>query len=113
MAIVLTTVFLLVIIPRQASLPKTDREPYLVNLESDDDFRAFVTENTACFNSTSGIIDPLVRRYLPLQYDYIFCSGTKVAELPERTIYVDTLFMAGNLTDVSYKTVSLYYWVNP
>ncbi|MBN2368800.1 hypothetical protein JXC34_07290 [Candidatus Woesearchaeota archaeon] len=113
MAIVITTIFLLVIIPKQSTLSRQASEAYLVNLMDDENFRVFVTGNTACFNSTSGQqINAMIARYLPNQYDYIVCSGARVTELPERNVFVDTLLIAGNITSIQPKVVRLYYWAN-
>jgi len=109
--IIVTTIFLLVIIPKQAINTEDKVQLYLINLEKNADFRSFVSQNTGCYNSsTSFIINTLIEEYLPSNYDYLICSDAKATELPETRVVVDTLFFAGNITSVNYKTVRLYYW---
>jgi hypothetical protein len=109
LAIVLTTFFVLMLMPQESSMHESKKTSYLIYLESDPAFRELAATNDACFDSGSEV-DWIIRQYLPQNYDYVFCAGTSTGNLPHRSVYVDTLFFAGETSDVSFKTLRLYYW---
>lgn len=110
LVIILSTIFLLVILPKQQQITETKSTPYLIYLEKDADFREFIQSNTQCYNSSSSEASKFIRRYLPQELDYILCSGTKTTNLPEKNVFVDSLFFSGNISNVEYKIIRLYYW---
>lgn len=108
--VVLSSIFLLAIVPQAANAPVTGRISYLVKLEKDENFRSFVNSNPGCFNSTNTLVDSLMQRYAQKKFDYVLCSGERASNLPSKTVYLDTLFFAGNITDTNYRIIRLYYW---
>src|SRR3989344_7066747 len=110
-AIVLTTIFILVILPKGAERFGTERPTYLTKPESHPDFRSFAAANSGCFNSSqSPILTSLIERYLPRQYDYTLCIGTRATSLPDKDIQIDSVFFAGNISQTNFRTIRLYYW---
>jgi len=110
LVIILSSIFLLVILPKQQQNTETKSTPYLIYLEQDPEFRNFINSNTRCYNSSSNEANNFVKRYLPKEFDYILCSGTKATNLPEKNVFVDSLFFSGNISNVEYKIIRLYYW---
>ena len=111
LVVVLTTIFLVLIIPGRESLSRSKHSSYLINLEKNDDFRNFVTNNNACFNSTpANTATALIERYLPQEFDYTLCTGPKIESVPEKDVYIDLLVIVGNYTYTNFKTIRLYYW---
>ena len=111
LVVVLTTVFLVLIIPGQESLTRSKHPSYLINLETNDDFRNFVTNNNACFNSTpANTATGLIERYLPLEFDYTLCTGLKIESVPQKEVFIDSIVIIGNHTHTNFKTIRLYYW---
>ena len=110
LVIILSTIFLLVILPKQQQITETKSTPYLIYLEKDAEFRDFIISSNECYNSSSAEASSYVEKYLPQELDYILCSGTKSTNLPEKNVFVDSLFFAGNISNVEYKIIRLYYW---
>jgi len=111
LVIVLSSIFLLVVVPKQASVERTENPSYLISLEKNSQFRDFVNANNGCYDSNQGaVINRLVVDYLPDEYDYTICIGRKASSLPQKNLFVDTLFVSGNYTNINYKVVRLYYW---
>lgn len=111
LVIVISSIFIISITEDKSQLTRTSHDSYLINLERDSSFRDFVTNNNACFNSTpQNNLTLLIQRYIPIEYDYVICTGPTVGALPEKDIYVDTLVHAGNYSETNFKTVKLYYW---
>ncbi len=110
LVIVLSTIFLLVILPKHQQITETKSTPYLIYLEKDPGFRDFIISSNECYNSSSAEASSFIEKYLPQELDFILCSGTKATNLPEKNVFVDSLFFSGNISDVEYKTVRLYYW---
>ncbi len=111
LVIIITTIFVLSIASRQAENKPSERISVLNKLEKDSGFRGFVMENSGCYNSASLEINYLIAGYLPDNYDYLFCISEKSESLPQKEVYLDTLFFAGNITDIRFKTLRLYYWL--
>ena len=97
--------FLLIIIPSQQSVNERLTGNYLVLLQDNAEFRNYVINNNNCVNS-SVFID----KYLSEEIGYTLCVNKKSNNLPIKEIYVDTMFIVGNYSDINYKTVRLYYW---
>jgi hypothetical protein len=111
LVIIITSIFMIIIFPKQSSTQVIRQDSYLINMEKDIGFRDFIILNKGCFNSSSGlIINNIIERYLPKEYDYIFCSDDKASQVPLKKITIDSLFIAGNITSINFKTVRLYYW---
>ncbi len=119
LVIVITTIFMLVIIPQGSTNIIKEREPYLIYLQELPEFRNFVSNNDGCFDSgESNTVDNLIRRYLPDEYYYTLCLNARMQSsnylfnygTPQKEVHVDTLLFAGNYTNINIKTVRLYYW---
>ncbi|MBT3720739.1 hypothetical protein HOC50_00945 [archaeon] len=110
LVIVVSTIFLLSIMPKQESLLKNDLKDVLISLEDNDNFRNFCLENTGCFNSINTVIDSQIRSYLPESYEYRLCVGATPTSIPNTEVFLETLYFVGNGTESQDKTVFLYYW---
>lgn len=111
LVIVVSTMFLLVIIPKQNSLNRAELKEVLINLEDNPQFRSFSSENTGCYNSTNQTISELIESYLAFAYDYNLCIGVLPDSVPDKDIFVESLLFVGNHTEVQNKIIRLYYWV--
>jgi hypothetical protein len=109
LAVILTAIIMLVVIPKHNSINR-ERQEYLSSLVHDGEFRAFASAQSICTNSTDIETERYVRRYLPKEYDYYFCRGAFPNELPNRNVYLDSIFFAGNYTVLNFKTLRLYYF---
>jgi len=110
-AIILTTIFMLAIMPKQVTNKPIERKSYLIYLEKDNEFRDFVMRNTGCFDSESNQeADNIIRKFLPNNFEFTLCSGTRLSELPAKLVFADTLFFSGNITETNFKVIRLYYW---
>lgn len=107
LVIIITTLFMTIVIPGESEQTISKQKEYLGKLENNPDFRAFVTGNTGCFGPSEMIY---VQDYLSNQFDYRLCIDAKAVDLPDTDVFVDTLFYAGNITNIDYKIVRLYYW---
>lgn len=111
LAIVLSTIFLLAIIPKFSSNPLSERKTYLIYLEDDPGFRDFAAAGQGCFLSGTDVeLDAMIRRYVPAKENFAFCIDNFPESLPDARVFADTLFLAGNLTEVRFIKVRLYYW---
>jgi hypothetical protein len=111
MIILLTVFFMFVIMPVFVEKGELSTTSYLASLIMDPDFRAFLTGAPACYNSTdmnNGTL--LVGRQLPRGYSFMLCTGRYPESLPVADVYQDTMFFAGNVTDLGYKVIRVYYW---
>ncbi|MBU0758194.1 MAG: hypothetical protein KKF44_09055 [Nanoarchaeota archaeon] len=112
-AIVFAFTFLLYFLPKFAGVQNVEKsENVLKHLEHDNVFRDFVISNTGCINKTdnSSVISQ-IEEYLPDVYDYRFCINDRIYDLPPKKVLIDTVFIAGNLSDYSPSVVRLYYWI--
>ena len=113
LVIILTAMFLTIVLPRNNINDKTQNSFYLINLAQIDSFRDFVINSESCFNSSTNVSDIGIvnlKNYLGEEFDFVFCINTLPLSLPEKTIYLDTLFFSGNVSNPNYKTLRLYYW---
>ena len=110
-AIVLTTLFLMMVIPDNRLNQKSVSEPRLIKLESNQNFRDFIGSNEGCFNSSNTLLDAIIRNYLSMEYDFIFCINDRTTYLPNKDVITDTMFYAGNISELNYKTIRLYMWI--
>lgn len=104
--VIVTTLFMTVVLSREPEQKSIKAEAFLINIENNPAFRAFVSQNNGCHNSPINIMQD----YVPSGYDYMLCINAKPANLPEQDVFVDMLFYAGNITNINYKIVRLYYW---
>ena len=111
-AIVLTLIFIILLVPREdISEPRGNKIEIMNKLEKYPEFRAGVIENTGCFNRSSGnIISDTIDNYLSSRYDYYLCIDDAAENLPDKRVYVDSVFITGNITNFQHKIVRLYYW---
>jgi hypothetical protein len=111
LVIIISTIFLLIIIPRQESLRRSELMDIFVNLEENEHFRSFASENLGCFGSENMIASDLIEPYLPESYDYYLCIGSTPDLLPRKDVFTESLFFSGNHTEIQNKVIRLYYWV--
>lgn len=95
-------------VPSNQDLPSTD---VLEKLSFDNDFRNCALDNNlSCVNSS-------VYEFLPTLYkdSYSLHLSNNASFIPnnlpeDRRVYANSLFIAGNLTDINPVIVKLYYW---
>jgi hypothetical protein len=111
-AIFITFTFLLVYIPSQRQLAFDDLPPnFLVDLRDNDDFRRCVMlENYTCINETVNVnIEDSYEFVINVSDDpYTVTHG-----LPNKRVYSNSIFLAGNTTSANKSIVRLYFWNRP
>lgn len=112
LVVVLTTLFMLVIIPNKTEFDDFQRPSYLLNLEENEEFRSYIAfSNNVCYNSSSdNSATELVERYLPNNYDYWLCVEIIPGYLPPIDVTIDSLVIVGNYSKPKFKIVRLFYW---
>ena len=111
LVMVISTIFLLIILPKQNYCDNMQKESYLIHLEKDETFRHFITDHTACYNSTpKNTLTVLVDRHVPKEFEYKICIDKTPNTLPKKDIFIDSLVIAGNYSQTDFKTIRLYYW---
>jgi len=115
LAIVITFIFLIFIIPNNFSGSKQEKLNILNNLIEENEFRdAIMNMSSECLNKTSGnqandIINPIMGD----EWNYYLCKDKKPEELPRKEVFVESAFFTGNITDYyPNKIIKLYYWHN-
>ena len=106
LALALSFLFLTFIVKPYIPKKQLTTADYLDELKDDSVFRNCVlSENTTCINSSLTTI-------IPTKYIYTFSINTTNVTLPEdKDIFVNSLFVAGNLTCYQPKTLWLWYWL--
>jgi competence protein ComGC len=109
-AIVMTFIFLVILIPRASQQDKQDvGTGILARLEQRDAFRSCVL-----LRDNSCLYD-LVNNSLPRRYQFDITVSEDPSYKPvlnaTENIYTDSVFIAGNDTMYNGTTVRLFYWV--
>ena len=108
-AIFITFIFLIVFIPLQRERAQSTAPPnVLATLRDNDEFRnCVIQKNETCINQS-------IDRNLEDSYDFRFnLSDTPYASappLPQKKIYANSMFIAGNETNSTRMIVRLYFW---
>jgi len=90
--------------PSELDFQKTS---VLKNLEQDSVFRnCALAKDVDCLDSSFIETTP----NFPNRYNYTIAIDS-VPEFPKKHIFVDSVFIASNLTTYNPVTVKLYYWV--
>lgn len=107
MALLLTFLVITFIFPRMTAT-KTKPMTVLNILEQDPGFRACVVGGNFTCTET------YVREYLGPEYSFAVDISENVntirTNLPEKDVYVDSIYISGNLTSYAPRMVKLYYW---
>ncbi len=114
LAIIITAIFVILLIPRlRVAEVKEDKPEVLEQLEKDPDFRLnVITTSEGCYNKSSkNTLTQKVESYLLDEYEYRICLNEKALNLTEKKVYVDSVFILGNMTNFSHREVRLYYWL--
>jgi len=113
-AIVLTLIFVILMVPKENTSELKGEGIKIMNLmEKYPDFISETIENDGCFNRTSSNkLANLTEEYISGSYSYYICVDSAATNLPNKRIYVDSVFMTGNITNYQHKIVRLYYWVS-
>lgn len=113
MAVVFTFVFVLYVIPRFTGTEEVkENVEILTELEKLPGFRNFVVANKGCYNSLQNEeINTYVEEYLPAEYDYEICIDDISTDLPDKNIFIDSVIIAGNISEYNPKTVRLFHWI--
>ena len=84
-----------------------ERQDYLSLLNQNNGFRdCVINEDVSCVRN-------YVDDVLPTIYAYEVSIGkgsSSQISLPDKKIYIDSLFISGNTTNYDDKTVKIYYW---
>lgn len=109
MAIFITFLFLLVFIPQQREQATRQAPPNaLVGLAGNDDFRnCAITRNFTCINQT---IDKQLEDKYDFRVNISESQNAILPLLPQKRIYANTLFIAGNMTKATTRIVRLFFW---
>lgn len=108
-AIFITFLFLIVFIPQQREKAQsTTPQNVLVTLMDNDDFRnCVIQKNQTCINQS-------IDKNLEDSYDFKFnLSDSPYASapaLPQKKVYANSMFLAGNTTNSTRTIVRLYFW---
>ncbi|NTV23623.1 MAG: hypothetical protein HGA85_04575 [Nanoarchaeota archaeon] len=105
----LTSIFVLSILPTQVVTKATAGKHYLIKVE--DDIRAIAVSGRRCMNeSAPGAAIEELKEMLPPGTGFQVCIDMTPEALPDKRVSVDNLFIAGNITNLTYNHVKLYYW---
>ncbi|MBI2143161.1 hypothetical protein HYU20_02360 [Candidatus Woesearchaeota archaeon] len=108
-AIFITFLFLIVFIPTQRERAQPTAPPnVLADLRDNDEFRNCVMQkNETCINQS-------IDRNLEDSYDFKFNLSDKpnagAPALPQKQVYANSMFIAGNTTNSTQLIVRLYFW---
>ncbi len=108
-AIVLTYLFLILITPKQVPTASRERIAETLSiLQQNDDFRnCVISENGTC-------VDSNIRLFLQASFDYVYSVSSDPnyvpSGLPQKRIFVDSIFISGNTTLYKPKIFKVYYW---
>ena len=106
-AIIMSFVFLVLIMPADTQVVSKAALGVLLPYENNLHFRNCVLEgNDGCIN---GYLDSDI----PPHLDYkilITEDPNENLDLPEKKVYAETLYFAGNITNSSTKILKLFYW---
>ena len=108
-AVFITLIFLIVFIPqiRERSEPQTPQN-VLATLRDNDEFRnCVVQKNETCINQT---IDKALLDTYDFKFNLSNDPNAVVSGLPEKRVYANSLFIAGNATNATSTVVRLYFW---
>lgn len=108
-AIFITFLFLMVFIPQQRELT-TRQAPQnaLVGLASNDDFRnCAISRNFSCVNQT---IDRQLKDLYDFKVNLSESHTSALPALPEKRIYANSIYLAGNTTNSTRMIVRLFFW---
>ena len=107
-AILVTFLFVYYVFPKSQTPQESENLGILNVLEKSPDFRNCVI--IPDYNCTESYL----RSYMPKNYDFVFDisenPGVVRANLPEKNINTETVYIAGNISAYAPKIVSLYYW---
>ena len=119
-AIVITFIFLVAILPlRETGITTEEKIKVLGNLVDDEEFRTevFTLSVDQCFTEESpDWLSNLVRKYLSNGYEYRFClyedlDYPLIEDLPDKEVFVDSVFITKDLSNYERRIVRFYYWV--
>ena len=108
-AIFISFLFLIIFLPQQREQASVKSPPdVLAGFSGNDDFRGCVIiANYTCLNQT-------IARQLGAGFDFKTNISERVDSaifgLPQKRIYSNSIFIAGNTTNTARKIVRLYYW---
>ena len=106
-AIVITFIFLMFVIPKNMSRAEEKELHFLAKLEQESNFRnCVISSNISCINSS-------VSQLIPSRYDYTLITDDKLntpETLPLAKIGADSIMIKGNMTNSTTKFVQVFYW---
>jgi len=109
-AVLITFIFITFIIPVEQPAVRTKQEINALHLlEEYEHFRScsMMPDEQLAENCINATISP----FIPKKFDYKLSVSDKTVELPEKQVYVESLFMAANITHYEPRIIRLYYWL--
>ncbi len=109
-AVVITFIFVVYIIPKNTSDQSNQEElQLLAKLSQNPDFRVCaLNKDLACVNT-------YIKDNIPQKYDYkmdiIINPNQPLPDLPLKQIFTDSLLISGTLEEYNPTTIKLYYWL--
>ena len=107
-AVLITFIFIFFVFPKSQTPEEKVQLEVLKVLENSPEFRNCILGLD--YNCTGDFLND----YVPKNYGFVFDISDNPdifrANLPEKNINTETLYIAGNITSYSPKFVKLYYW---
>ena len=106
-AIIMSFIFLVIIMPADSLVTSTATLGVLLPYEGNNQFRnCVIAGNDGC---VSGFLSSDIPAHM--EYEVLITEDpNENLELPQKRISVETLYIAGNITNSSSKIVKLFYW---
>jgi hypothetical protein len=108
LALLMTFLVITFIFPRMTATAKTKPITVLNVLEQDPGFRACVVAGN--FTCTENYVSDYLGPKHDLAVDISENVNTIRTNLPEKDVYVDSIYISGNLTSYEPRMVKVYYW---
>lgn len=107
-ALLITFLAITFALPKSPTQTKPTPVLFLDVLEQDPNFRACVVSGD--FNC----VEDYVSEYIGSKYDFVVDISenpyTERTNLPEKNVYADSIYIAGNATSYAPRMIKVYYW---
>jgi hypothetical protein len=96
------------VFPRITTVTKPKPMTVLNVLEQDPEFRACVVAGN--FTCTENYVSDYLGPKYSFAVDISENVNTIMTSLPKKDVYVDSIYISGNLTSYAPRMVKVYYW---
>ncbi len=107
-ALLLTFLVITFVLPKTVTVTKPNPMSVLGVLEQDKEFRACVVAGN--FTCTEYFIAEYLGPKYSFAVDISENINTLRTNLPEKDVYVDSIYISGNITSYAPRMVKVYYW---